>query len=56
MAAKSCVDANTATTAAIVLGADAPAWLAERNLPALLVAVDGTELPLGAWPAAQAVA
>ncbi|OLR94267.1 FAD:protein FMN transferase [Actinokineospora bangkokensis] len=55
--AKSCVDANTAATAAIVLGADAPAWLAERNLPALLVAADGTPRPVGSWPAAgQAVA
>ncbi|PWW62658.1 FAD:protein FMN transferase [Actinokineospora spheciospongiae] len=53
--AQSCVDANTAATAAIVLGADAPAWLADRGLPALLVAGDGTALPVGGWPAAESV-
>jgi thiamine biosynthesis lipoprotein len=50
VAAASCVDANTASTAAIVLGAAAREWLAERRLPARLVAVDGTRAALGGWP------
>ncbi|MCU7729464.1 FAD:protein FMN transferase [Actinoplanes sp. KI2] len=50
VAAASCVDANTATTAAIVLGADAPAWLSERAVPARLVAVDGRVLTVAGWP------
>lgn len=50
VAARSCVAANTATTAAIVLGAQAPAWLAERGLPARLVGVDGTVRVIGGWP------
>ena len=39
--AASCVDANTASTAAIVRGADAPAWLESLGLPARLVDPDG---------------
>jgi FAD:protein FMN transferase len=50
VAAASCVDANTASTAAIVLGARAPAWLAERGLPARLVADNGAVTAVGAWP------
>ncbi|WP_030443504.1 FAD:protein FMN transferase [Actinoplanes subtropicus] len=50
VAAASCVDANTASTAAIVLGAAAPAWLAERAMPARLVAVDGRVLTVAGWP------
>ncbi len=37
VAAASCVDANIASTAAIVRGEDAAGWLAERALPARLV-------------------
>ena len=37
VAAATCVDANVASTAAIVLGEEAPAWLAARGLPARLV-------------------
>jgi thiamine biosynthesis lipoprotein len=48
--AASCVDANTASTAAIVLGRSAPAWLADRGLPARLVAVDGTVRTVAGWP------
>jgi thiamine biosynthesis lipoprotein len=51
VAAGTCVDANTASTAAVVLGAAAPAWLAERRLPARLVADDGTVCPVAGWPA-----
>ena len=50
VAAASCVAANTATTAALVLGSAAPGWLAERDLPARLVAVDGSVRLVGTWP------
>ena len=50
VAAGTCVDANTASTAAVVLGAAAPAWLAERGLPARLVADDGAVHPVAGWP------
>jgi FAD:protein FMN transferase len=56
VAAASCVDANIASTASIVLGADAPAWLEARNLPARLVARDGAVVTVGGWPAAAEVA
>ncbi|MGE4178168.1 MAG: FAD:protein FMN transferase, partial [Thermoleophilia bacterium] len=49
--AGSCVDANTAATAAIVAGADAPEWLAAVGLPARLVSADGAVVTLGGWPA-----
>jgi thiamine biosynthesis lipoprotein len=52
VAAASCVDANTAATAAIVLGPVAERWLAERGLPARLVGGDGTTVGVGGWPAA----
>ncbi len=42
VAAASCVDANTASTAAVVMGDHAPAWLEACRLPARLVADDGT--------------
>jgi thiamine biosynthesis lipoprotein len=42
--------ANTASTAAIVMGADALDWLATRNLAARLVGLDGTVVTTGAWP------
>ena len=51
VAAADCADANIASTAAIVLGQRATAWLAERQLPARLVAVDGAVKLLGGWPA-----
>jgi FAD:protein FMN transferase len=51
VAAGDCADANIASTAAIVLGERAPKWLAEQQLPARLVAVDGTVECLGGWPA-----
>lgn len=49
--AASCVDANTVTTAAIVLGADAPTWLEAQGVAARLVANDGSVITLGGWPA-----
>ena len=48
--AANCVDANTASTAAIILGEDAPDWLAEQGLAARLVAYDGAVLTVGGWP------
>ncbi|MFJ9841611.1 FAD:protein FMN transferase [Kitasatospora sp. NPDC101155] len=50
VAADTCVDANTATTAAIVLGNAATAWLERTGLPARLVRLDGTVTRLGGWP------
>lgn len=50
VAAASCVEANTASTAAVVLGADGPAWLEQLGLPARLVAVDGAVVTLAGWP------
>jgi len=50
VAAATCVDANTASTAAIVLGYDAPAWLGSRRLPARLAAQDGGVVLVGGWP------
>lgn len=51
VAAATCVDANTASTAAIVLGAEAPAWLRDRDLPARLVDVSGRVVTVAGWPA-----
>ena len=49
--AGTCVEANTASTAAIVIGGQAADWLTTRNLPARLVAHDGDVLRVGGWPA-----
>ncbi len=46
----SCVAANTAATAAVVLGDDAPAWLTERDVAARLLGSDGVLVTTGAWP------
>jgi thiamine biosynthesis lipoprotein len=48
--AATCVDANTASTAAIILGEDAPDWLAEQGLAARLVGYGGAVLSVGGWP------
>jgi thiamine biosynthesis lipoprotein len=48
--AGTCVDANTAATAAIVMGAGAVAWLEGTGLAARLVATDGAIVRLGGWP------
>lgn len=45
-----CLEANAASTAAIVLGEMAPAWLRERGLPARLVGRDNRVLHLNGWP------
>ena len=54
VAAGSCVDANTASTAAIVLGEDAPAWLERRRLPARLAGEDGEVVLVCGWPVDRA--
>jgi thiamine biosynthesis lipoprotein len=56
VAAATCVDANAATTASIVLGDAAPVWLAGLRVPARLVAADGQVLAIGGWPAEAKVA
>jgi thiamine biosynthesis lipoprotein len=50
VAAATCLAANAASTAAIVLGTDAPRWLAERALPARLVGLDGRVSAVAGWP------
>jgi FAD:protein FMN transferase len=50
VAARSCVDANTAATAAIVRGDTAPAWLHGLGLAARLVRDDGRVVRVGGWP------
>jgi FAD:protein FMN transferase len=54
VAAASCVDANTASTAAILLGEAAPAWLAAHGLPARLVDKAGRVTTVGGWPLEEA--
>ncbi len=49
--ARSAVDANTASTAAIILGSDAEAYLTELDLPARLVDHESRVRTVGAWPA-----
>jgi thiamine biosynthesis lipoprotein len=51
VAAASCADANTASTAAIIRGRDAPAWLTSLGLPARLVDEAGNVRTVGGWPA-----
>ena len=51
VAAATCVDANTASTAAILRGERAPQWLDGLRLPARLVRHDGTTIIVGGWPA-----
>ena len=48
--ATTCVDANAAATAAIILGAAAPMWLEERGRPARLVRHDGAVTYVCGWP------
>jgi thiamine biosynthesis lipoprotein len=48
--AGTCVDANIASTAAIVMGPAAPRWLTGCSLPARLVAEDGVVTHVAGWP------
>jgi thiamine biosynthesis lipoprotein len=51
VAAPTCVLANAAATASIVLGEGAVRWLDGTGLPARLIATDGRIHVLGGWPA-----
>ncbi len=50
VAAGTCIDANTASTAAIIRGAAAPGWLHGLGLPARLVRHDGSTVTTAGWP------
>ena len=50
VAAGTCTDANTASTAAIIRSAAAPDWLHDVGLPARLVRHDGTVETTAGWP------
>ena len=56
VAARTCLDANVAAAAALLLSADAPAWLERRGLPARLVARDGEVHVAAGWPLEAAAA
>jgi thiamine biosynthesis lipoprotein len=53
-AAATCVDANTASTAAIVLGAGAASWLEAAGVPGRLVDRAGAVTRVAGWPEARA--
>jgi thiamine biosynthesis lipoprotein len=55
VAAACCVDANIASTTAIIRGQAAPAWLETLGLPSRLVRVDGTVTLVAGWPAQERV-
>jgi thiamine biosynthesis lipoprotein len=48
--AATCVDANTASTAAIVRGEAAVPWLEGMRLPSRLVGNDNRVVRIGGWP------
>jgi thiamine biosynthesis lipoprotein len=50
VAAASCLDANIASTAAIIRGERAQAWLESLGLPSRMVRVDGTVRHVAGWP------
>lgn len=50
VAAGSCLDANIASTAAIVRGEPARSWLQSLDLPSRLVDVNGNACHLAGWP------
>lgn len=50
VAAETCLAANVAATAAVVLGEEAPAWLTSRGLAGLLSRSDGSTVRVGGWP------
>jgi FAD:protein FMN transferase len=50
VAASSCVDANLASTAALVKGHSALSWLSKLKLPSRLVSVAGEVHSLAGWP------
>jgi thiamine biosynthesis lipoprotein len=56
VAAATCVDANTASTAAIVRGEVAVDWLASLGVPARLVRADGRIERTPTWPRPEVAA
>jgi thiamine biosynthesis lipoprotein len=48
--AGTCADANAASTAAIIMGAAAPAWLEAHGISARLVTTDSACVRTGEWP------
>ncbi len=56
VAAGSCVDANTAATAAIVLGKLAVSWLETRNIPARLIDRESNVARIAGWPESERLA
>ena len=50
IAAATCLDANVAATAAVVLGDAALDWLRRRRLPARCVRQDGAVVTVSGWP------
>jgi thiamine biosynthesis lipoprotein len=56
VAAPTCAAANAASTAAIVRGASAPTWLADRGIPARLRMRAGEVVTTGGWPGEEAAA
>jgi thiamine biosynthesis lipoprotein ApbE len=51
VAAATCVEANAAATAALIMGERGPRWLDESGLPGRLVHVDGRVRYAGGWSA-----
>ncbi len=54
VAAPNCVDANIASTAAVIMGEPAPEWLSGRGVHARLVRPGGSAVFVGDWPAGDA--
>jgi thiamine biosynthesis lipoprotein len=50
VAAATCAEANTASTAALVLGEQAVDWLDGHDVAARLVGTDGQVALVGGWP------
>lgn len=50
VAAPTCTEANAASTAAIIRGLRAPAWLEQIHLPARIVTRDGEVIRVAGWP------
>ncbi|MCX6513079.1 MAG: FAD:protein FMN transferase [Actinobacteria bacterium] len=50
VAGPTCLIANSSSTASIILGEDAPDWLAAHELPARLQRPDGSVVLVGGWP------
>jgi thiamine biosynthesis lipoprotein len=48
--AASCLEANVASTAAIIRGERAIGWLEQLGLPSRLVAADGSVVHVAGWP------